>query len=84
MASEDIGNRRPAGIDPCLNAVIVLRAVGSPEGSSGVLQAIVYLAWLHRKSKRGNYITPSMRMKDSASQTSTTTPWHFAQTRRPS
>jgi putative ATPase len=44
MASEDIGNADPRGLDLALNACEVYERLGSPEGELAIAQAIVYLA----------------------------------------
>ncbi len=44
MASEDIGNADPRGLDLALAAWEVLERLGSPEGELALAQAVVYLA----------------------------------------
>ncbi len=44
MASEDIGNADPRGLQLALNAWDVQERLGSPEGELAIAQAIVYLA----------------------------------------
>ena len=44
MASEDIGNADPRGLDIALNAWQVQERLGSPEGELAIAQAVVYLA----------------------------------------
>ena len=44
MASEDIGNADPRGIEIALNAWDVQQRLGSPEGELAIAQALVYLA----------------------------------------
>jgi putative ATPase len=44
MASEDIGNADPRGLDMALAAWEVLERLGSPEGELALAQAVVYLA----------------------------------------
>lgn len=44
MASEDIGNADPRGLQVALNAWDVQERLGSPEGELGIAQAIVYLS----------------------------------------
>jgi putative ATPase len=44
MASEDIGNADPRGLELSLNAWEVQERLGSPEGELAIAQAIVYLA----------------------------------------
>ncbi len=44
MASEDIGNADPCGIQIALNAWDVQQRLGSPEGELAIAQALVYLA----------------------------------------
>ena len=44
MASEDIGNADPRGLQVALQAWDVYERLGSPEGELAIAQAIVYLA----------------------------------------
>jgi len=44
MASEDIGNADPKGLEIALNAWEVQERLGSPEGELALAQAVVYLA----------------------------------------
>lgn len=44
MASEDIGNADPRGLELALNAWDVQERLGSPEGELAIAQAVVYLA----------------------------------------
>jgi putative ATPase len=44
VASEDIGNADPRGLQVALNAWEVLERLGSPEGELALAQAVVYLA----------------------------------------
>ena len=44
MASEDIGNADPRGLEIALNAWMTQERLGSPEGELAVAQAIAYLA----------------------------------------
>ena len=44
MASEDIGNADPRGLQIALNAWDVQQRLGSPEGELAIAQALVYLA----------------------------------------
>ena len=44
IASEDIGNADPRGLDLALNAWDVQQRLGSPEGELAMAQALVYLA----------------------------------------
>ena len=44
MASEDIGNADPRGLQLSLNAWDVQSRLGSPEGDLAIAQAVVYLA----------------------------------------
>jgi putative ATPase len=44
MASEDIGNADPRGLQLALNAWDVYERLGSPEGELAIAQAVVYLA----------------------------------------
>ena len=44
MASEDIGNADPRGLEICLNAWSCYERLGSPEGDLAIAQAVVYLA----------------------------------------
>ncbi len=44
MASEDIGNADPRGLEIALNATSVFERLGSPEGELALAQAVIYLA----------------------------------------
>jgi len=44
MASEDIGNADPRGLEITLNAAQAYERLGSPEGELAIAQAVVYLA----------------------------------------
>lgn len=44
MASEDIGNADPRGLELALNAAYAYERLGSPEGELSLAQAVVYLA----------------------------------------
>lgn len=44
MASEDIGNADPRGLDLALNAWQTYERLGSPEGELAIAQAVIYLA----------------------------------------
>lgn len=44
MASEDIGNADPRGLEIAMHACHVFERLGSPEGELAIAQAIVYLA----------------------------------------
>jgi len=44
MASEDIGNADPRGLELALNAANAFERLGSPEGELAIAQAVVYLA----------------------------------------
>jgi putative ATPase len=44
MASEDIGNADPRGLQVAMNAYEVYERLGSPEGELALAQAVVYLA----------------------------------------
>ena len=44
MASEDIGNADPRGLEIALNACQVQERLGSPEGELAIAQAVAYLA----------------------------------------
>ncbi len=44
MASEDIGNADPRGLDISLSAWMAFERLGSPEGELAIAQAVVYLA----------------------------------------
>jgi putative ATPase len=44
MASEDIGNADPRGLEICLNGWSCYERLGSPEGDLAIAQAVVYLA----------------------------------------
>ncbi len=44
MASEDIGNADPKGLEIAINAWVAQERLGSPEGELSLAQAVVYLA----------------------------------------
>ena len=44
MASEDIGNADPRGLQIALDATQAYERLGSPEGELALAQAVVYLA----------------------------------------
>jgi putative ATPase len=44
MASEDIGNADPRGLEICINAWATFERLGSPEGELAIAQAVIYLA----------------------------------------
>ena len=75
MASEDIGNADPRGLQLALNAWDVQQRLGSPEGELAIAQAVVYLA---AAAKSNAVYTALARAKDDAtSQPSYDVPMHI-------
>jgi putative ATPase len=75
MASEDIGNADPRGLEVALNAWEVQERLGSPEGELAIAQAIVYLA----TAPKSNAIYTAFKeaMKDAKEQGTLSVPLHL-------
>jgi putative ATPase len=75
MASEDIGNADPRGLQIALNAWDVQHRLGSPEGELAVGQAIVFLATAAKSN--AVYKALGLAMGDAASKPSYDVPMHI-------
>ncbi|MCL4117026.1 UNVERIFIED_CONTAM: hypothetical protein GTU68_065989 [Idotea baltica] len=61
MASEDIGNADPRGLELALNAWKTYERLGSPEGELAIAQALVYLASAPKSNSVYNAYNQAMR-----------------------
>ena len=61
MASEDIGNADPRGLELALNAWKTYERLGSPEGELAIAQALVYLASAPKSNSVYNAYKQAMR-----------------------
>lgn len=75
MASEDIGNADPRGLQLALNAWETQERLGSPEGELAMAQAIVYLAAAPKSNAVYNAFNAAMA--DVKSQSSHDVPLHL-------
>jgi putative ATPase len=75
MASEDIGNADPRGLQLALNAWDVQERLGSPEGELAIAQAIVYLACAPKSN--AVYMAYNAAMADARSGGSLEVPVHL-------
>jgi putative ATPase len=75
MASEDIGNADPRGLEVALNAWDVQQRLGSPEGELAVAQAIVYLASVPKSN--AVYAAFNAAMEDARAHGSLEVPVHL-------
>lgn len=75
MASEDIGNADPRGIQLALNAWETYERLGSPEGELALAQAIVYLACAPKSN--AVYTAYGAAMKDARQSGSLDVPMHL-------
>jgi putative ATPase len=75
MASEDIGNADPRGLQVALNAWDVQDRLGSPEGELAIAQAIVYLACAPKSN--AVYMAYNAAMSDVRSAGSMEVPVHL-------
>ena len=75
MASEDIGNADPRGIQLALNAWDVYERLGSPEGELAIAQAVVYLACASKSN--AVYTAYGAAMKLAAESGSLEVPMHL-------
>ena len=75
MASEDIGNADPRGLQLALNAWDVQERLGSPEGELAIAQAIVYLACAPKSN--AVYMAYNSAMGDARSNGSLEVPVHL-------
>lgn len=75
MATEDIGNADPRGLQLALNAWDVQERLGSPEGELAIAQAIVYLACAPKSN--AVYMAYNSAMADARSGSSLEVPVHL-------
>lgn len=75
MASEDIGNADPRGLQLALNAWDVQQRLGSPEGELAIGQAVVYLAAAAKSNAL--YKALSLARDDAANRPSYDVPMHM-------
>lgn len=75
MASEDIGNADPRGLELALNAWDVQERLGSPEGELAIAQAIVYLACAPKSN--AVYMAWKAALSDAQSNGSAEVPVHL-------
>lgn len=75
MASEDIGNADPRGLELALNAAHAYERLGSPEGELALAQAIVYLACAPKSN--AVYVAYKAAMADARSSGSLDVPIHL-------
>jgi putative ATPase len=75
MASEDIGNADPRGLQIALDAWNTFERLGSPEGELAIAQAIVYLACTAKSN--AVYVAYNLAMKDAAQSSSLDVPDHL-------
>jgi putative ATPase len=75
MASEDIGNADPRGLQLALDAWAVYERLGSPEGELAIAQAITYLASTAKSN--AVYTALGMAMRDAKESGSLDVPMHI-------
>jgi putative ATPase len=75
MASEDIGNADPRGLELALNAAHAYERLGSPEGELSLAQAIVYLACAPKSN--AVYVAYKAGMADARNSGSLDVPVHL-------
>jgi len=75
MASEDIGNADPRGLQLALNAWQVYERLGSPEGELVIAQAVIYLACAAKSN--ATYMAYKFAMRDVKQQGSLEVPMHL-------
>ncbi len=75
MASEDIGNADPRGLQLALDAWQTYERLGSPEGELAIAQAIVYLASTAKSN--AVYVAYKAAMLDAANSASLDVPEHL-------
>lgn len=75
MASEDIGNADPRGLQLSLNAWDVQHRLGSPEGELAIAQAVVFLATAAKSN--AVYSAFGQAMADASSKPSYDVPMHI-------
>ncbi|MCQ8130271.1 replication-associated recombination protein A [Methylomonas rivi] len=75
MASEDIGNADPRGLELALNAAHAYERLGSPEGELSLAQAVVYLACAPKSN--AVYVAYKVAMADARNSGSLEVPIHL-------
>ena len=75
MASEDVGNADPRGLELALNAWDVQERLGSPEGELAIAQAVVYLACAAKSN--AVYTAFNAAMEDARNSGSLEVPLHL-------
>jgi putative ATPase len=75
MASEDIGNADPRGLQIALDATAAFERLGSPEGELSLAQAVVYLACAPKSNSV--YVAYKAAMADAKSSGSLEVPMHL-------
>jgi len=75
MASEDIGNADPRGLQLALNAWETYERLGSPEGELALAQAVIYLASAAKSN--AVYMAYNAAMKDARDSGSLDVPLHI-------
>lgn len=75
MASEDIGNADPRGLELSLNAWQAYERLGSPEGELAIAQAVVYLASAPKSN--AVYNAYKLAMQDAKQSGSLDVPMHL-------
>jgi putative ATPase len=75
MASEDIGNADPRGLEIALNAWNAYERMGSPEGELAIAQAITYLASTAKSN--AVYTAFGLAMKDARDLGTMEVPMHI-------
>ncbi len=75
MASEDIGNADPRGLELALNATNAYERLGSPEGELSLAQAVVYLACAPKSN--AVYVAYKAAMADARNSGSLEVPIHL-------
>lgn len=75
MASEDIGNADPRGLQLALNALESYERLGSPEGELMIAQAVAYLACAPKSN--AIYLAYKAAMKDAKTHGSLEVPLHL-------
>ena len=75
MASEDIGNADPRGLEVALNACHVYERLGNPEGTLAIAQAIVYLSVAPKSN--AVYLAYNQAMQDAKTSGSLSVPVHL-------
>ena len=75
MASEDIGNADPRGLELSMNAWQAYERLGSPEGELAIAQAVIYLASAPKSN--AVYTAYKLAMKDAKESGSLDVPLHL-------